>query len=156
MGPVNTGKSFSRRTIEKGENVFVIQPSMKASHLLRSGTDPRKPIGPFDVHTKKFASLREAKKNLGATTDTQVIDLWNRKLEPGTLKPENVLGNVQLVKDLTQLPIWLKFVDIHMPWIDTVVLADFTHFISEVISDKGFIERKHGGEAYQRLKFIAA
>lgn len=156
MGPVNTGKSFSRRSIEKGENVFVIQPSMKASHLLRSGPEPRKPIGPFDIKTDKFKSLRDAKTALNATSDTAIVELWNRKLEPGKLKPENILGNVQLVKDLNQIPIWLKFVDIHMPWIDTVILADFTHFISEVIADKGFIERKHGGEAYQRLTKIAA
>ena len=153
MGPVNTGKSYSRRFIEKGENVFVIQPSMKASHLIRS-TD-KKPIGPFNIKTDKFESLKAAKKALNASTDTQIVDLWNRKLEPGKLKPENILGNVQLVKDLTEIPVWLKFVDIHMPWVDTVILADFTHFISEVISDKNFIERKHGGEAYQRFWELA-
>ena len=157
MGPVNTGKSFSRRFIEKGENVFVLQPSMKASHLLRSAKEgqERLPIGPFNIKTDKFKSLRDAKTTLGTQTDTQLIDLWNRKLEPGKLKPENILGNVQLVKDLNHLAIWLKFIDIHMPWVDTVVLADFTHYISEVISDKAFIDRKHGGEAFQRFWELA-
>ena len=152
MGPPNTGKSYSRRFISKGQNTFILQPSMKASHLLLDG---KTPIGVFDISGEKFKNMKEAKALLNASSDTAVIDYFNTKVPPGKFKRENIKGNVQLVKDLNLLPIWMKFIDIHMPWIDTIILADFTHFLSEVISNRGFIERKQGGEAYQRFWELA-
>jgi hypothetical protein len=152
MGPPNTGKSYSRRFIKKGQNTFILQPSMKASHLLEDGL---KPIGAFDISGEKFKNLKEAKELLNTPSTNAVIDYFNRKIAPGKFKRENVKGNVQLVKDLNMLPVWMKFIDIHMPWIDTIILADFTHYLSEVISDQNFIERKAGGEAYQRFWELA-
>jgi len=151
MGPPNSGKSRSREHFEDGLNVFLIQPSIKAPYLKDDG----KPVQKFDVVTDNYKSLNEAAAALGLSSPYQVIKLWNQKLPPGSIKFQNVKGTVQLCKNFAELSDWAIFVSKHMPWIHTLVFADFTHFISKVISEKSFIERKAGGEAYQRLIFVA-
>jgi hypothetical protein len=42
------------------------------------------------------------------------------------------------------------------PDIKYLVLPDFTHFISNILSSKAFITRKAGGEAFQRFWELAA
>jgi len=41
-----------------------------------------------------------------------------------------------------------------MPHIKTIIIPDFTHFISAILADRKFIARKAGGEAFQRLILI--
>lgn len=152
-GLPNSGKSFSRRTIKDGENVIILSPSNKATHLKDS---KGKTLQPFGVKTAKFSSSEEAIKGLSVSNIHQVLSRWNKELKPGSFKPENITGNFQLIESLTDLPIWMQFVSKHLPWIHTVIIPDFTHFISRVISDDGFINRKAGGEAYQRFWELAA
>jgi hypothetical protein len=154
-GLPNSGKSFSRRYIPDGENVIVLAPSNKAPHLR---TSAEQPVKPFDVKTANFENITAAVDGMlskGVTNIHQLIDFWNQKLPVGAFKPENLTGNVQAVEKLAFLPIWLNFVSKHLPWIHTVIIPDFTHYISRVISSPDFIERKAGGEAYQRFWELA-
>ena len=65
-----------------------------------------------------------------------------------------VSGNFVINSDLNTLPAILNFVD-SLPHIKTLILPDFTHFISAVLSDPNFIKRKQGGEAFQRFWELA-
>lgn len=152
-GIPNSGKSYSRRTIPDGENVFLLIPSNKATHIKDSKGNPLKP---FDLKTTNFASKEAYMEKVGVKNEHQLISYINAKIKPGTLKPDNLKGNVQIVSDLNDLVIWMKFVSDHLPWIHTAIIPDFTHFISKVISTDEFINRKAGGEAYQRFWELAA
>jgi len=152
-GLANTGKSYSRRFIKDGENVFILAPSNKATHLKDSKGEG---LQPFDIETKNYKNIEEAIEKLQLLTATNVIRAWNKGMPAGTLKPENLKGNMQMVTDLKELPVWIEFVSKHLPWIHTLIIPDFTHFISLVISDDAFIQRKAGGEAYQRFWELAA
>jgi len=44
VGPPNSGKSYSRTFIEKGEEVFVIAPSHKMTHITTSNGEPIKQL----------------------------------------------------------------------------------------------------------------
>jgi hypothetical protein len=150
VGFENTGKSFSRRKIRDGENVLILAPSFKSTWL-RDSQD--KPCKSLEVIGKNFKNFEEAKKYLNVPTNSHVIKALSQ--QPPTLKRENMPGSIAVVKDIQHLPLWLNFVSSHMPWIHTVILPDFTHFISEIISKKTFIERKQGGDAYQRFWELA-
>lgn len=155
-GVPNSGKSYSRRTIPDGENVFILMPSIKATHIKDSSG---KPLKTFDIKTNKFPNKKEyiaALSKLNVRNVHNMVSYMNQKLPAGALKKENLLGNIQMVKDLNDLPIWMEFINKHLPWIHTVIIPDFTHFISSEISEEGFINRKAGGEAYQRFWELAA
>lgn len=152
-GLPNTGKSFSRRTIKDGENVFILMPSNKVAHLRDSNDVPLKT---FDITTPKVKNKKDYIAALGVKNVHQLISYINTKVPVGKITKEMLKGNLQIVKDLADLPIWLEFISKHCTWIHTVIIPDFTHFISEVISTDEFIGRKAGGEAYQRFWELAA
>lgn len=118
IGIPNSGKSYSRKTIVKGEEVFVLAPSHKSMHIT---TSDDKPIKKAHFENKAWVS-----------------------------------GNWTLVKTLPALSSYLKYISNDMPQIKTIIVPDFTHFISRIIADKGFISRKAGGEAFQRFWELAA
>jgi hypothetical protein len=151
-GLVNSGKSFSQKYIEDGENTFLIIPSLKATYL-RTSKD--QPLQPFNVKTAKYGSLQQAVDGMGAPSVRALIRKWNVDLKPGTFKPENLTGNIQIVDRMDDLPIYLEFISKHLPWIHTVILPDFTHHVSQVISKIEFIERRAGNEAYQKFWELA-
>jgi hypothetical protein len=119
VGDVNTGKSYSRKFIEKGDEVFIIAPSQKATHMTTSDGKPFKKL------------VRDEKGNY-------------------------VSGNYVVNGNLQNLISILNFVDKNIPHIKTLILPDFTHFISAVLSDDQFIRRKSGGEAFQRFWELSA
>lgn len=154
-GVPNSGKSYSRRTIPDGENVFLLMPSIKAAHLR---TSKGVPLKTFDVKTANYPNAEaaiKAAKEKGVTSLNHLIAYWNTVLPEGSMTPDNVLGNIQQVEHLENLPHWLLFISKHMPWIHTVIIPDFTHYISKVISTEEFIHRKAGGDAYQRFWELA-
>lgn len=156
VGAENTGKSFSRSFIPDGENVLIIAPSNKATWLTNSQNIT---VGPLDIQTPKVQGWEQAQKLLKLPSQSHVIKyiMDEPTYVPGvTLKRANLPGNIIVLKHLTHLPIWLDFADKYMPWIHTIILPDFTHFISEIISQKTFIEKKHGSEAYQKFWELAA
>lgn len=152
-GIPNSGKSFSRRTIKDGENVFILMPSVKATHIKDS---KGKPLKRFDISTPKFKNKAEYIHRLNAKNVHMLISYMNSQVKPGLVTKDMIKGNVEVVKNLVDLPIWLEFISKHLTWIHTVIIPDFTHFISEVIATDEFISRKAGGEAYQRFWELAA
>lgn len=152
-GIPNSGKSFSRRTIPDGENVFLIAASNKITHLKTSKGEP---IKHFDLATPQFPNKKAYKEKIQKVGDTALVHYINENVSKGKLKPEMLKGNIALVDQLVSIPIWLKFISEHLPWVHTAIIPDFTHFISKHVSTDDFINRKAGGEAYQKFWEMAA
>ena len=148
IGQPNTGKSFSRKNLKNGEEVFVLSPSHKALHFKDSNGNALKRLnisyGAYNT-TEEIATA----KGLQINALGQVLV----KAPQGTF---STTGNYLVMKDLKYLEDWVKFIDKHMLNIKILILPDFTHFLSEVIAQKEFISRKAGGEAFQRFWELAA
>jgi len=152
-GLTNTGKSYSRRTIPDGENVFLITPSQKTTNLVTSKGEQ---LNTFDFTTDKYKNIQHAVSSIASVNnEVQLIKSWNAKVEPGHLKPENLKGNIKQIDNLELLPPYIEFVSKHLPWIHTLILPDFTHHISNVISKEEFIARRAGGEAFEKFWELA-
>jgi hypothetical protein len=144
VGLTNTGKSFSRRTIKKGEEVFILSPSHKALHIRDSKGEPLKPLNISTEQSKDIASICQA---AGIHRNALASVLLKRTA------PFSITGNWYVMKDIRYLEDWIKLISLKRPDIKVLILPDFTHYISEVIANKEFIQRKSGGEAFQRLTF---
>lgn len=149
IGLTNTGKSFSRKTIKNGEECFILSPSHKALHIRDSKGESLKPLN-ISTETTKFNNLDEFAVKLG----TNKNGIASKLLKVSS--PIIITGNYVVMKDVRVLEDWIKFVATKMPHIKTLILPDFTHYISEVIAQKEFIQRKSGGEAFQRFWELAA
>lgn len=147
VGLTNTGKSYSRRTIKNGENVFILSPSHKALHIRDSEGNPLKPL---NIFTDSSKNMEEICTKLSCTKNALAGKLLK------AANPVNIEGNYLVMKDVKMLEDWIKFVSLKMPHIKTLILPDFTHYISEIIAQKEFIQRKSGGEAFQRFWELAA
>lgn len=147
VGDYNTGKSFSRRFIKKGEEVFVLAPSGKSRHVT---TSDGKQLKKLDIKYKEFNSLKELQAKLNVAT---VHDLIPTLL---TKKPTEfeITGNWTLCS-LHNIQNYLELIDKYMPNIKTIIIPDFTHFLSAIMANKSFISRKAGGEAFQRFWELA-
>jgi hypothetical protein len=152
LGGPNTGKSYSRQTIPDGENVMVLMASVKASYLKDSSGIP---VDWLSIKTKHYNGWEEAKAHYKFTSTEGVLGHLYKTIEKGKMKRANLPGNLVIVKNLTDLVGWIRFIDKYMPWIHTIILPDFTHFISEIISSISFIERRHGNDAYQKFWELA-
>ena len=174
-GDVNTGKSRSRKTIKKGQEVFLLQPSVKRNYLTDEEGNKLKPFIYRPSAHKNISNWEEVYKlpvftatNSLVNSPSQAIKVLDHvfsrmALDNGiekvrsSLTAENLYGNIQLINhSITEASDWLNFISNWMPWIKVVIVADFTHYISNVISDRAFINRKIGGEAYQRFWELAA
>lgn len=182
-GYQNSGKSFGRRYIPDGENVMIIAPSVKTSHLfsgppgvekftaaqideaIKKGT--RKPVKDFNIKSPegKYNNIEEAlaliadpnKRSLAYIL--AMIDAKKGADYFGATIPEqrkHLSGNVILCENLENLQLFINFVNKWMPWIHTIILPDFTHFITETITSSGFIARKANGEQYAKYLDLAA
>ena len=148
VGLSNTGKSFSRRTIKNGEDVFILSPSHKALHIRDS---EGKPLKQLKVSSSSYADLEQIAKSR-----TTTINASGRALLTAPAGSLNITGNYFVMKDIQYLEDWIRFISVKMPHIKMLILPDFTHYISEVIANKNFILRKSGGEAFQRFWELAA
>jgi nicotinamide riboside kinase len=150
MGLPNTGKSFSRTYIKKGEECFVISPSAKESHLFLSDG---KPAQMLDMSIKTVVGLEKIAEKMNTSSRHDVIRTFAaNSLPEGT----TITGNFAMVSDMKYVSDYLKFIDKHMPHIKNVFIADFTHFISTIIASKEFMSRKQGGQAFERYWDLAA
>ena len=151
MGLPNTGKSHSRSFIKDGSDCFVLAPSMKFSHLFKGEGDARIALPPFDMKANG-ATWAEVAKKAGMTKNQLIHSLAEGDLPPGL----EMQGNSALVASIDDIGYFLKFIDRHMPHIKNVWLADFTHWMSNVISTSRFQNRKAGGEAFAKWWELAA
>lgn len=147
VGLTNTGKSYSRKTLKNGEDIFILSPSQKALHIKDSKGNPLKHLS---ITTDKSDSMDKIAAALGV----------NRNGLAGKLLKADakltIFGNYFVMKDLRYLEDWLRFISQKMPNIKMLILPDFTHYVSEILSNKEFIQRKSGGEAFQRFWELAA
>ncbi len=147
VGLTNTGKSYSRKTLRKGEETFILSPSHKALHIRDSKGEPLKRL---NIATEANKTTDEIASKLGISRNALAGKLLK------TPNPFTITGNYFVMKDIRFLEDWVRFIDLKMPNIKLLILPDFTHYISEVIAQKEFIQRKAGGEAFQRFWELAA
>jgi hypothetical protein len=78
--------------------------------------------------------------------------------KPFEVKDGKPSGNFFVLNtpDITKVQTYIEKIAKQYPTIKTLIIPDFTHYISNVLSNKQFIERKAGGEAFQRFWELAA
>jgi hypothetical protein len=145
IGEPNTGKSYSRKFIEKGEEIFVLAPSAKSRHITNTEGEPLKRL---NASTSISPTLEDMAIKLGKQSIHEVIPALMNK-EGVTITGNYIVGKLQDVYN------YLQIIDKEMPNIKTVIIPDFTHFISAILADRKFISRKAGGEAFQRFWELA-
>lgn len=126
MGSPNTGKSFSRSFLTEPENTVVLSSSAKATYL--KGKDG-KPLLKFP-----------AGPALKAAIDNK----------------EHIPGNWTIVPDIAALGKYMTLVSNNMPHIKTIIIPDFTHYISRILASDKFMQRNAGGGAFARFWELAA
>jgi hypothetical protein len=134
LGPVNSGKSFSRTTIPDGENVLIIEASYKMSYLTDSD---KKPVEMLNILTKQYKGWDEARSyyKLSAQAPlTTITKYLVNKYKPGSFKRRHLPGNIVICKDLKELPDWLYFVNTHMSGKHTKGSGSWLHMRSEALS----------------------
>jgi hypothetical protein len=151
-GDYNTGKSFSRRSIKKGENVFVIAPNSKSTHLQTSDGSPIKRLNFIKKKGDTIINVEEASKLMKTNDLNKIFTTALGQADSGEVI--EFTGNY-VSTDLDNIGTYLQLIDRYMPQITVVIISDFTHYISKIISDKAFISRKAGGEAFQRFWELA-
>jgi len=150
IGLPNTGKSKSREFIKRGEDCFVITPSDKFHYLRHSKGEK---ILPLDLSTSNLKGMSAVKQALKAPNTKDVVRVFAAGQGPPSFE---VSGNFAIMDDINYVLDYLRFIDKYMPNIRVVFLADFTHFISTIVGSQQFMDRKHGGEAFQRFWDMAA
>lgn len=181
-GLPNSGKSFGRRYIPDGENVMILAPSIKTTHLysgpknaaslsrleiddaIEEGT--RTIVKPFDLKspTGGYASLQEGLLKIPKGENRSLQYLLGAIMEKKDLAfyggpvdaRKFITGNMILCEKLTDLKLYMAFVNDFMPWIHTIILPDFTHFITETLTSEEFRNRKAKDEAFARYIDLAA
>ena len=138
LGESNSGKTYSKSFIKDGEKCIVIRPSTKWSMITTSKGEPLKTM---------------VIKYTGASGDVVIEDndkVVNKLLlfveakmkgvsPPPTLKIE---GNIITCNDVNKLAKVQMFVSLFMPEINKIMLNDFTHWISFIITTKSFKNSK--------------
>jgi hypothetical protein len=142
MGPPNSGKSYSRKFIKNGEECFILAPSRKSFYLKKNNGEA------LDRLKVNNMEIEEMVKFYGTITRA-----FNQA--KFSAKPVTTTGNWMVCKDIAAAEEILAFISAKMPQIKNIVIPDFTHYISAVLSQKAFIQRKAGGEAFQRFWELA-
>ena len=153
-GDFNTGKSFSRKPIINGEECFLITPTAKASHLF---TSEGKPVKRLEFKTENNPYTRDLIKRIWKeeAPKKKITDLMKYLMKtPDKAASITVEGNY-VVATLEQVSTILRYISDYMPHIKNVFIGDFTHFLTHILASSEFIERKQGGEAYQRFWELA-
>jgi len=159
VGPPNSGKSYSRRNLD-GEEVFILMPSDKLAHLTLKG---EKPLQRANYSTKAHKDSKEVLKALNAVYQNKykmrsyMIPYYEEQFRSTRKDFEglSIEGDYEIIKHLQYLESYLWFISDNMEEKKIVILPDFSHFISSIISKRSFIDRKAGGEAFQRFWELA-
>lgn len=126
MGAPNTGKSYSRSFLENPEEVVILASSAKATYLKDNKGKP----------LQKMPSMAEMK------------ELVQNK--------EHIPGNWAIMPDIRSVESNLKVISNYMPYIKTVIIPDFTHYISKILASDSFMKANSGGGAFARFWDLAA
>lgn len=150
MGPPNTGKSFSRKFLTNPEEAFVLSSSVKAIYL---NDKNGKPLPKLNIKTPNGNNIQEVFAS-GKAKGMTPGNVWASLIS----SPEadiKTQGNWAIVPNIPALQAYLNFIDKQMPHIKTVVIPDFTHYISKVIASNNFRDTS-GGKAFERFWSLAA
>lgn len=151
-GLPNTGKSFSWTSYKNGDEVFAICPSSKILYVRKNNGNL---LEPLQVEVEGVGkSIEELTRAKGLPNGSSLLSsLANSDLPLSKIKVKGdyvICSDVQYVADIK------KFVDKYLHSKKIIVTPDFTHFISYIIQSPKFINRKSGGEAFQRFWELAA
>lgn len=159
LGPPNTGKSFAR-TFLPGEECLVLMPSVKQPFLYdKKG----KSCTELEIYSEVVQDPIELAKRLKWTEKNQekpsiytMASLTKIVEVKGESALENIRyrGNYVYVGDFLKLPFVLKYVSLYMPHIKVIVLADFTHYLSNYVKSDAFLGRTKGMGGAQFDKYI--
>jgi hypothetical protein len=152
VGNPNTGKSFSRSFLKEGKKTFMVAPNQKLSYLVDENDAP---LGRADIMYKKPDG--KTAKYSKVVTETKALtagQFLKFVLETEGLEVK-VTGNIAVVESFKELSYWTSIVDRFMPEIHTLLMPDFTHYISAITGSVKFIEQKSGGQAFQRFWDLA-
>ena len=156
MGDFNSGKSYPRKFIEDGNACFLITPTSKASYL----TDKDgKPVKALNFSSEKSANAKEMLRAIFPDPNVFIkkttADLVTYLVKtPKVAEAVTPSGNFQ-VCTIEQVKHMLFYISEYMPHIKNVFIGDFTHFITSIVSRQDFIDRKSGGEAFQKFWELA-
>lgn len=126
MGPPNTGKSYSRSFLTNAEETVVLASSAKATYLKDKEGKP----------LPKLPSLADMKTTVQSGNQ--------------------IKGNWAMVPDIKSVETYLSVISKYMPHIKTVVIPDFTHYISKILASEAFMKANAGGGAFARFWTLAA
>jgi len=126
MGAPNTGKSYSRSFLENPEEVVILASSAKATYLKDNKGKPLQKL-PVMVEMKELVQ-----------------------------KKEHIPGNWAIMPDIKSVESNLKVISNYMPHIKTVIIPDFTHYISKILASESFMKANSGGGAFARFWDLAA
>lgn len=152
-GLPNTGKSFAWKFYKQADDVFAICPSTKIIHARKKDGSLLQPLSiqwkGVGKNLQEIQTKKPAVKSLA-----HLLTLIVKKQKPASefiISGDYIVcSEVQYVKGIKQ------FVDKYMSNKKIILNPDFTHYISYIMQDPVFINRKSGGEAFQRFWEMAA
>jgi len=154
LGYSNSGKTYSKSFIKEGEKCVVIRPSSKFSMITTSKGEPLKEMKVTFKSSKSptgevtISSYGEDNKSFL----NQISIFVKAKLKGDETPPMKFEGNIITCEDVNKLAIAQKFVSLFMPNINKIMLNDFTHWISYIITTNTFKNSK----GYERFWDLAA
>ena len=145
-GGSGTGKSFARKPIVHGDKCFVIMPTPQPSFL----TDEHgKAVLPFDAIFEQKGKQISLSEYARAKAVTPVRALQELMVPANSAVLKSVTGNY-VTAMLNELSVMMMFINSSMPDIDTIFIADVSHFITSYVTNAAFRKRNEGGEAFAR------
>lgn len=88
-----------------------------------------------------------------------IRELVTKNMLPSTgsfFKKENLKGNIIFCERIEDLKIYIQFINDFLPWVHTIILPDFTHYITSTLTADDFRARKLNGEQYAKYLDLAA
>lgn len=164
LGRANSGKSYSR-TFLNGEECLLLMPTKKFTYLYKkdgSLVDELTISSDKEPDPEKFLDIiikRSGKKPIPDVPTT--INTMSTLIKTVGLNSQEKLsnliynGNYLFVDDFTRLEFILHYVSAYMPHIKVVILADFTHYMSNYVKTKKFMERGVGAAQYEKYVIMA-
>lgn len=145
LGSPNTGKSFGRSFLN-GEECFAVLPSTKEPYLYKQGTYPDNPqlVDKLEFYTDKNPDTKSvaSHKSIGWSEKSGVapeMAIIRRMLaNPALGKAIKCRGNYFVSPHMLDIPIISDFLQLFRPEIKILILADFTHFLTNITGTDKF------------------
>lgn len=147
FGPPDSGKSFSRSTMRRPKEQFMLSTTPK--DLYFEGEEQQ-----LLVTHKKSASLAQVIKDTGDLRKSgQLVNYLGQALQSN--QELKMHGNFDRCR-LSDLGTYLMAVDKYMPHVKVIHVEDMTHYITKRITSRQFIGDTQKDRAYGRYLDVAA